>query len=169
MAQSLEPYEDTRTEILVGLVALALLVTAGATGIAAWTMHRTLAPVESMASLAEDWSETDLDERFDGLGSQNEIAHLGHTLNLLLDRVAGALRGEQRLTSELAHELRTPLTGIRGEVELALMTERRPGHPGAAGPRGPPGRPDEQHDHDPARDRAWTTTTSTTPRRSTRC
>ena len=126
VAQSLEPYDDTRTEILIGLVAMALLVTAGATGIAAWTMHRTLAPVESMASLAEDWSETDLDERFDGLGSQNEIAHLGHTLNLLLDRVAGALRGEQRLTAELAHELRTPLTGIRGEVELALMTERDP-------------------------------------------
>jgi signal transduction histidine kinase len=126
VAQSLEPYDDTRTEILIGLVAMALLVTAGATGIAAWTMHRTLVPVESMASLAEDWSETDLDERFDGLGSQNEIAHLGHTLNLLLDRVAGALRGEQRLTAELAHELRTPLTGIRGEVELALMTERDP-------------------------------------------
>jgi signal transduction histidine kinase len=126
VAQSLKPYEDTRAEILLGLGAMAVLVTAGATGIAAWTMHRTLAPVESMAGLAEDWSETDLDERFDGLGSQNEIAHLGHTLNLLLDRVAGALRGEQRLTSELAHELRTPLTGIRGEVELALMTERDP-------------------------------------------
>jgi len=126
VAQSVKPYEDTRAEILFGLGAMAVLVTAGATGIAAWTMHRTLAPVESMASLAEDWSETDLDERFDGLGSQNEIAHLGHTLNLLLDRVAGALRGEQRLTSELAHELRTPLTGIRGEVELALMTERDP-------------------------------------------
>ncbi len=56
VAQSLKPYDDTRTEILVGLAALALLVTAGATAIAAWTMNRTLAPVESMASLAEDWS-----------------------------------------------------------------------------------------------------------------
>ena len=156
VAQSLEPYDDTRTEILVGLVAMALLVTAGATGIAAWTMHRTLAPVESMASLAEDWSETDLDERFDGLGSQNEIAHLGHTLNLLLDRVAGALRGEQRLTAELAHELRTPLTGIRGEVELALMTERDPDTRARLDRVVLPGRPDEQHDHDPARDRPRT-------------
>ena len=41
---------------------------------------------------------------------------------MLLDRVAGALRGEQRLTSELAHELRTPLSGVRGEAELALMS-----------------------------------------------
>jgi two-component system OmpR family sensor kinase len=122
VSESLEPYESTRTELLVGLIALGLLVTAGATGIAAWTMTRTLAPVESMAGLAEDWSEHELDARFDDRGSENEIAHLGRTMNVLLDRVAGALRGEQRLTSELAHELRTPLSGIRGEAELSLMT-----------------------------------------------
>jgi signal transduction histidine kinase len=126
VSQSLEPYEDTRAEVLIGLVALGLLVAAGATGLAAWTMARTLAPVESMASLADDWSQSDLDARFDDLGTENEITHLGHTLNLLLDRVAGALRSEQRLTSELAHELRTPLTGIRGELELALMSKPDP-------------------------------------------
>jgi two-component system OmpR family sensor kinase len=126
VSESLEPYQDTRTGILVGLIALGLLVTAGATAIAAWTMSRTLAPVEAMAELAEDWSERELDARFDDRGSENEIALLGRTLNVLLDRVAGALRGEQRLTSELAHELRTPLSGIRGEAELALMATSEP-------------------------------------------
>lgn len=126
VSQSLEPYQDTRTGVLVGLIALGLLVTAGTTGIAAWTMSRTLRPVQAMADLAEDWSERELDARFDDFGSESEIAHLGHTLNVLLDRVAGALRGEQRLTSELAHELRTPLTGIRGEAELLLMSGPEP-------------------------------------------
>lgn len=126
VSESLDPYEATRIELLIGLVTLGLLVTAGTTAIAAWTMSRTLAPVESMAALAEDWSERELDARFDDFGPQNEIAHLGHTLNVLLDRVAGALRGEQRLTSELAHELRTPLSGIRGEAELALMVRLEP-------------------------------------------
>jgi two-component system OmpR family sensor kinase len=126
VSESLEPYESNRTEILIGLVTLGLVVTAGATAIAAWTVSRTLAPVEAMAGLAEDWSERELDARFDDRGSENEIAHLGRTLNVLLDRVAGALRGEQRLTSELAHELRTPLTGIRGETELALMASDDP-------------------------------------------
>jgi signal transduction histidine kinase len=126
VSESLEPYESNRTEILIGLIALGLLVTAGASAIAAWTMSRTLAPVEAMAGLAEDWSERALDARFDDRGSENEIAHLGRTLNVLLDRVAGALRGEQRLTSELAHELRTPLSGIRGEAELALMSATDP-------------------------------------------
>jgi two-component system OmpR family sensor kinase len=129
VSESLEPYESTRTEIIVGLVLLGLLVTAGATGIAAWTVGRTLTPVEDMAALAEEWSERALDARFDDPGTGDEIAHLGRTLNVLLDRVAGALRGEQLLTSELAHELRTPLTGIRGEAELALM--EAPGGPSA--------------------------------------
>ena len=126
VSESLEPYESTRTEVLVWLVALGLVVTAGATAIAAWTMSRTLAPVEAMAGLAEDWSERELDARFDDRGAENEIAHLGRTLNVLLDRVAGALRGEQRLTSELAHELRTPLSGIRGEAELARISSAEP-------------------------------------------
>jgi signal transduction histidine kinase len=126
VSESLEPYESNRTEVLIGLIAMGLLVTAGATAIAAWTMSRTLAPVEAMAGLAEDWSERELDARFDDRGSENEIAHLGRTLNVLLDRVAGALRGEQRLTSELAHELRTPLSGIRGEAELAMMSSHEP-------------------------------------------
>ena len=121
VSKSLEPYESTRTEILIGLVALGVLVTAGATAVAAWTAGRTLTPVEAMAALADEWSEQALDARFDDLGAHDEIAHLGRTLNVLLDRVAGALRGEQLLTSELAHELRTPLTGVRGEAELALM------------------------------------------------
>ncbi len=118
---SLEPYEGTRTIVLLGLIAVGLVVTGGSAALAAWTVQRTLAPVESMASRAEDWSEHDLEARFDVTGSDDEFARLGRTLNVLLDRVAGALRNEQQLTAELAHELRTPLTAIRGEAELTLM------------------------------------------------
>lgn len=122
----LEPYESTRNEVVLGLVVLGFVVTGGAAALAAWTVRRTLAPVTSMAARAEDWSEHDLDSRFDATGTGDEFAHLGRTLNVLLDRVAGALRSEQQLTSELAHELRTPLTAIRGEAELGLMGDPSP-------------------------------------------
>ena len=123
VSESLEPYESTRTQVVALLGALGLVVTAGSTAIAAWTVRRALAPVESMAARAEEWSEHDLESRFSaGPPGADEIGALGHTLNHLLDRVAGALRNEQRLTAELAHELRTPLTAIRGEAELGLMT-----------------------------------------------
>lgn len=123
---SLEPYESTRRAVLIGLVGLGAVVTAGSAAVAAWTVRRTLAPVESMASRAEDWSEHDLDARFDATGTDDEFARLGRTLNVLLDRVAGALRNEQQLTGELAHELRTPLTVIRGEAELTRMADLPP-------------------------------------------
>lgn len=126
VAESYEPYEATQLYVIVGLVVLGLVVTAGTGALAAWTVGRTLDPVNSMASRAEDWSDRDLESRFDVGSTEDEIAHLGNTLNLLLDRVATTIRGEQRLTSELAHELRTPLTAIRGEAELGLMASKDP-------------------------------------------
>lgn len=124
--ERLEPYESTRNVTLAGLAALGLVVTGGSAAIAAWTVRRTLAPVESMAVRAEDWSEHDLESRFEASNTDDEFGRLGRTLNVLLDRVAGALRSEQQLTSELAHELRTPLTAIRGEAELAMMDSSSP-------------------------------------------
>ncbi|MET0822324.1 MAG: HAMP domain-containing sensor histidine kinase [Aeromicrobium sp.] len=125
VSESLEPYESTRAQVVALFGVLGLVVTAGSTAIAAWTVRRALAPVESMAARAEEWSEHDLESRFTAdAGGSDEIGALGHTLNHLLDRVTGALRNEQRLTAELAHELRTPLTAIRGEAELGLMTTK---------------------------------------------
>lgn len=122
----LEPYESTRNDTLMGLLTLALIVTGGSAAIAAWTVKRTLGPVESMAARAQDWSEHDLESRFETTAADDEFGRLGRTLNVLLDRVAGALRSEQQLTSELAHELRTPLTAIRGEAELTMMISNSP-------------------------------------------
>ena len=126
VAARLEPYESTRNLTLLGLVVLGVVVTGGSAGVAWWTVRRTLGPVESMARRAEDWSEHDLDSRFEATNTDDEFGRLGLTLNVLLDRVAGALRSEQQLTSELAHELRTPLTAIRGEAELGIMTSADP-------------------------------------------
>ncbi len=122
----LEPYESTRNLTLAGLLALALVVTGGSAAVAAWTVRRTLRPVESMAARAQEWSEHDLESRFETTAADDEFGRLGITLNVLLDRVAGALRSEQQLTSELAHELRTPLTAIRGEAELTMMVSTSP-------------------------------------------
>lgn len=126
VAARLEPYESTRNLTLLGLVVLGVVVTGGSAAVAWWTVRRTLGPVESMALRAEDWSEHDLDSRFEATNTDDEFGRLGRTLNVLLDRVAGALRSEQQLTSELAHELRTPLTAIRGEAELGVMTSSDP-------------------------------------------
>jgi two-component system, OmpR family, sensor kinase len=97
-------------------------------GWVAWHVsHRALKPVRDMAARAEDWSAQNLARRFDLRPPVNELSQLGQTLNHLLDRVAHAIRAEQRLSAELAHEIRTPLAAIRGSAELALL--RKPADP----------------------------------------
>lgn len=121
VAEPIGPYErNEQSALVVSIVAGALLVTMAA-GSAAWISKRVLSPVEQMARTADDWSEHHLEHRFSLGPPSNEIRALGNTLDGLLDKVATAIRAEQRLTSELAHELRTPLTTIRGTADLMLL------------------------------------------------
>ncbi|QNN54123.1 sensor histidine kinase [Nocardioides mesophilus] len=123
-AEPLAPYERGEHYAILAGIVLAVITTAGVAALTAWTVRRTLAPVATMAATADDWSAHDLGRRFDLGPPANEISALGATLDHLLDRVAGALRAEQRLTAEVAHELRTPLTSIIGSADVALL------HPG---------------------------------------
>lgn len=121
VAEPVGPYEaDERTALLVSLAAGALMVVL-AMGLAAWASHRALAPVADMARVAEEWSEHDLESRFDLGAPTDEIRALGHTMDALLDKVAQAITAEQRLTAELAHELRSPLTTVQATAELVAM------------------------------------------------
>lgn len=120
-AEPFAPYEHTeRLAVVVSAIAGALLVLVAAAA-AAVVSRRALAPVEDMARTADEWSEHDLGRRFDLGPPTNEIRALAVTLDGLLDKVASAIRAEQRLTAELAHELRTPLTTIQGAADLMSM------------------------------------------------
>jgi signal transduction histidine kinase len=80
-----------------------------------------------MTRLASEWSDRDLDRRFDVTGPRDELTDLATTLDGLLDRLAASLRREQRFSAELSHELRTPLSRVIAEADLALRRERTPG------------------------------------------
>jgi signal transduction histidine kinase len=123
VAERLAPYEEAEHYALLFSLLTGLLTTAAAAAAAAWISHRALAPVAAMARTASDWSEHDLGRRFDQGPPDNELSALAGTLDTLLDRVAAAIRSEQRLTSELAHELRTPLTTVQGTADLALLRD----------------------------------------------
>ena len=126
VAERLEPYEESERLALIVSLVTGLLATVSAAGLAAWTTRRALRPVAVMAETATEWSEHDLSRRFDLGPPDNEISALAATLDQLLDKVASAIRSEQRLTSELAHELRTPLTTIQGMADLVLLRDPLP-------------------------------------------
>jgi signal transduction histidine kinase len=126
-AASVSPLERTQKIALVAsaiLVALLLVVVVLATR---WTLAAALRPVARMTADAEDWSEHDLDRRFDAGEPHDEITRLAATLDGLLDRLSASLRRERLLTAELSHELRTPLAKIITQGESTLRRERSGG------------------------------------------
>ena len=89
-----------------------------------WILGKALLPVSRMTDDAADWSDHDLDRRFNRGEPYDELTQLAATLDALLERLSASLRHEQRFTAELSHELRTPLAKIAAESELALRRER---------------------------------------------
>ncbi|MDX6360322.1 MAG: two-component system, OmpR family, sensor kinase, partial [Nocardioidaceae bacterium] len=124
-AEYLEPYELAERHSLW----LSLLLGAGTVVVAtaaAWVAASgSLRQVRAMSDLADDWREHDLSARFDPGPGGDDIAQLGRTLDLMLERIVDALSAERRLTDEIAHELRTPLSVILAEADLARATATR--------------------------------------------
>lgn len=123
---SLKPYERTREIALVASLILCASVLAVVVLMSRWVIDRALRPVARMTKQAAAWSEADLERRFAVGEPRDELMQLASTLDGLLDRIAAAMRHEQRFSAEISHELRTPLTKIRAEAEIALRRRRTP-------------------------------------------
>jgi signal transduction histidine kinase len=100
--------------LLIGMIAWCGWVLAGA----------ALRPVRRMTEEAEAISLRESGQRLRQPPGQDEIAHLGQTLNAMLDRIEASLAHERAFVDDASHELRTPLSILRGELELASA---RPG------------------------------------------
>jgi two-component system, OmpR family, sensor kinase len=120
---SVVPYEHTEHLALAATILLDCFLLAAGVLLVRRAVGKALQPVAEMTRRAADWSEHDLDRRFDLGPPRDELTALSATLDGLLARIASSLRHEQRFSAEMAHELRTPLSGVRGEAELTLRRE----------------------------------------------
>ena len=123
---SLTPYEQTRKLALLASLGLGGAILILVLFAARWLLGASLRPVVRMTRQAAQWSENDLDHRFEVGPVRDELTELAGTLDGLLDRLAASLRRERRFSAEISHELRTPLARLLAESELALRRERAP-------------------------------------------
>lgn len=107
------------TALLASPIVLLLASAAGY-----WMSRRALAPVEEIASAAEDIEARNLSERLPMHGSGDELDHLSGALNGMLARLEDSFRRITQFTADASHELRTPVAIIRTTAEVARRKPR---------------------------------------------
>lgn len=106
------------------IVPLALILT-GMIGY--FLARKSLAPVLDMSQRAATISATNLHERLPVKNEKDELGKLAQVFNALLLRLDNSFEQQRRFMADASHELRTPLAIVRGESEIALSKQDRPG------------------------------------------
>ena len=118
---------DTGLGVVVVALAGIVLVGTGATLFGAWWLAGSaIRPVTEITAQATRIEGGTLDQRIVAHANTEEYEGLVQVLNRMLERLERAFSTQRRLTADVSHELRTPLTALRGEVEVALRSERAP-------------------------------------------
>ena len=87
--------------------------------------RRSLSPVVAMSTQAGRIGEANLHDRLSVQNKEDELGHLAHSFNDLLDRLDQSFERQRRFVADASHELRTPIAILCGEAEVALSQEAR--------------------------------------------
>lgn len=117
-----EALASLRDQLLIGGPIALLMLSLGG-----YVMSRAaLRPIDAIRRRAEALSRHHPDERLPVTAANDEVRHLGLTLNAMLDRLQDAFVRERRLLTDAGHELRTPLALLKTELEVALREDGSP-------------------------------------------
>lgn len=88
-----------------------------------YATRKTLGRVSEITEAASRIGRSDLSSRVADTGQNDEIGHLGRTLNHMLDRIESTVEQLHTITGSLAHDLKSPLTAMRGKLETTLESD----------------------------------------------
>ena len=125
-ATSLEGVDDAlrRASLILVILTPSVFVVSLLGG---WILvGRSLRPVDEITRAALAIEHTNLDRRITEPTTDDEIARLASAFNEMIARLDRSFRQIQQFSADASHELKTPLTSIRGEAEVALMSDLTP-------------------------------------------
>ena len=115
---SLEDVTDSSRALLRSLLVAVPASTAVLAALVWLLVGRVLGPVEAIRIQVDGISANRLDRRVPEPPTTDEVARLAHTMNAMLDRLAGSAERQRRFVADAAHELRSPLARVRAELEV---------------------------------------------------
>ena len=112
-----ENLELLRNYSLIGIASLLILAAGGSYLLSG----RMLKPVDQVASLAARISSTNLNERINRQGPDDEVKRLADTFDDMLERLESAFESQKQFIQDASHELRTPIAIAQANIEVAEM------------------------------------------------
>ena len=145
-ATGVTQHSSDRHQLLIAS-AIALAIMAALSLAVGWLVAgRFLRPLRTITATTREISATNLHERLNLTGPDDELKELADTFDELLDRLERSFAFERQFVANASHELRTPLAGMRTSLDVAMAkpgpvprTHRHARRP--APPRARPGRP----------------------------
>lgn len=115
---------QVRTDGLHELIfysAIAIGIMAVVAMLLGWLMAgRILRPISTITAATKEISATNLHERLELEGPDDELKELGDTIDSLLARLEGAFEAQRQFVANASHELRTPLATMRASIDVAM-------------------------------------------------
>jgi signal transduction histidine kinase len=98
-----------------------LAIMAGVSLAVGWLVAgRFLQPLRTITATTREISATNLHERLNLAGPDDELTELADTFDELLDRLERSFAFERQFVANASHELRTPLAGMRTSLDVAM-------------------------------------------------
>lgn len=110
---------DLRTYSLIGVGAILIVGAVGGYVISGMMLK----PIDRVSSLAARISHTNLSERINHQGPQDEVKRLADTFDDMLQRLDSAFQSQSQFIQDASHELKTPIATAQTNIEVLEMDQ----------------------------------------------
>jgi signal transduction histidine kinase len=114
-----QPGSELHQLLIVSVIALWIMVVVSIV-IGLLVVGRFLRPVQRITTTTREISASNLHERLNLPGPDDELKELGDTIDDLLARLERSFQFERQFVANASHELRTPLATMRAALDVAM-------------------------------------------------
>ncbi len=111
-------------ERLQRLSLIAIIGLAIASGVGGYILSgMLLRPIRDITDVAASIGVSNLGQRINHEGPDDELKALADTFDLMIARIEESFENQRQFVQDASHELRTPLAALRANIEVAEMDE----------------------------------------------